>query len=218
MASSKIRLYGSTSGYIELEAPAVSPDGALILPAAGTIADEAYVNSAVDSAIAAIPAIAGIGSNVVQTVKTNTFTTASTSFVNVTGFTVSITPSSTSSKILIIASFTLAGTGSRQAGNSYGVSAKLRRNSTDIYIGDAAGSRTRASTGVAPYHAEDYAQNTLIFLDSPNTTSSVTYGMQVAHPTNTQGRSVTIGRSGTDGDNSQYSRHPSSYTAIEVAA
>ena len=39
---------------------------------------------------------------VLQTVKTDTFTTTSTSFVDVTGLSVSITPATTSSKILIL--------------------------------------------------------------------------------------------------------------------
>ena len=179
-------------------------------------ADSLLVANAVAAGLSAA-GNAGIGSNVVQAVKTDTFTTTSTSFVDVTGFAVSITPSSASSKVFIIASFTLSGTGSNSAAQSFGISARLRRGSTDIYIGDAAGSRTQASTGVSPYNYADYFQNTLVFLDSPNTASSVTYGMQVAHPTNSQGQSVTIGRAGADVNNNQYSRHPSSYTAIEVA-
>jgi hypothetical protein len=159
----------------------------------------------------------GIGQNVVQTVKTDTFTTASTSFVDVTGFNVTITPSSTSSKVLVIAQFTISSTGSRSAGNSYGISARLRRGSTDIYIGDAASNRTRASYGIGPWNAEDYFPASIIFLDSPNTAGATTYGLQVAHPTNTQTQSVCIGRSGTDSNDNQYSRHPSSFTAIEVA-
>ena len=44
---------------------------------------------------------AGSVLQVVQTVKTDTFATTSTSFVDITGVSVAITPSSTSSKILI---------------------------------------------------------------------------------------------------------------------
>ena len=50
---------------------------------------------------------AGVGGKVlqvVQTVKSDTFSTSSTTFTDVTGLSVSITPSSTSNKILILAS------------------------------------------------------------------------------------------------------------------
>jgi hypothetical protein len=49
-----IRLYGSTSGYTELAPPAVAPDGVLALPSGtGTIATQAYVDTAEADAIAA---------------------------------------------------------------------------------------------------------------------------------------------------------------------
>lgn len=49
-----IRLYGSTSGYTELAPPAVAPDGVLSLPSGtGTIATQAYVDTAESDAIAA---------------------------------------------------------------------------------------------------------------------------------------------------------------------
>jgi hypothetical protein len=44
---SKIRLYGATSGYVDLAAPAVADDATLTLPTgAAAIASEAYVTSA----------------------------------------------------------------------------------------------------------------------------------------------------------------------------
>ena len=45
---------------------------------------------------------------VIQTYKTDTFSTSSTSFVDVTGLSVSITPSATTSKILISLTATIA--------------------------------------------------------------------------------------------------------------
>jgi hypothetical protein len=49
-----IRLYGSTSGYTELAPPAVAPDGVLALPSGtGTLATQAYVDTAEADAIAA---------------------------------------------------------------------------------------------------------------------------------------------------------------------
>lgn len=50
-----IRLYGATSGYTELAPPAVAPDGVLALPSGtGTLATQAYVDTAESDAIAAI--------------------------------------------------------------------------------------------------------------------------------------------------------------------
>ena len=54
---------------------------------------------------------AGIGSNVVQTVKTDTFTTTSATFEDITGLAVTITPTSASSKILVLCSLQWGGSG-----------------------------------------------------------------------------------------------------------
>jgi hypothetical protein len=106
---------------------------------------------------------------VVQTVKTNVFTrAAAASFEDITGFAASITPSSTSNKILVIV--TLNG----RHDETGGVTAKLIRNSTDIFIGDSAASHIQGTSG--GYQA---ALNTSVlgfnYLDSPSSTSSTTY-------------------------------------------
>ena len=197
MSGSKIRLYGSTSGYVELEAPAVGDDGVLSLP---TAADGFGA--------------AGIGTNVVQTAKTDTFTTTSTTFVTVTGLTVSITPTSATSKILIIAQISA---GFDSASRSMGLY-KVTRGGTDIYIGDSASNRTRAIFGGYldidnRYHI---LSNSIVYLDSPATTSSVTY--QVEASKESALGSVFVNRSGSDGDFDSNARGASSITAIEVAA
>ena len=51
---------------------------------------------------------------VVSTTKTDTFTSTSTSMVDITGLSATITPSSTSSKILVMASVASGNTGSQQ--------------------------------------------------------------------------------------------------------
>lgn len=127
--------------------------------------------------IAGKPILNSTGSilQVVQTIKTDSFTTTSTSYTDVTGLSVSITPSSTSSKILVIANVPFArdGTGSDAW-------VRLVRDSTIIgngnsgYFGQAAG-----QYGLDPSTASR------ICLDSPATTSSVTYKIQVATANNT---------------------------------
>lgn len=84
---SKIRLYGNTSGYIELAAPDVSDDATLTLPT---------------GAAGFVPGNGGIGSNVVQDYETATFTTTSATYVDISNLSVSITLASASSKVLLM--------------------------------------------------------------------------------------------------------------------
>jgi hypothetical protein len=153
---------------------------------------------------------AGIGSNVVQTVKSDTFTTTSTSFVDITSFSVSITPTSASSKVLVLVDLAAQGV---QASRS--LQAKLLRGSTDIYVGDTAGSRTRAAL-MSESNSASTVRNIINFLDSPATTSSTTYKVQIR--TNTAGQLVYVNRTVTDTDSDVFVRVASSITAIEVAA
>ena len=101
-------------------------------------------------------------------VVTNThntrFSTSSTSYVAATGYTIAITPSSTSSKVFIIVSSMMDNGASGRL--AY---ATLYRGSTDI-IGDAEGIAVNTSNG-----GRIYTPVTLSTLDSPNTSSAVTY-------------------------------------------
>jgi hypothetical protein len=147
---------------------------------------------------------------VVSTVKTDTFSTTSTSYVDVTGFSVTITPSSASSKVLILANFTV---GNAAAGvDPYW---RLMQGSTAIFIGDTAGSRTRASTGGRAYADAGSASNSLMFLDSPATTSATTYKMQAASNTGTV---IYVNRSSEDSDAANRGRFASSITVMEILA
>jgi hypothetical protein len=159
---------------------------------------------------------AGIGSNVVQTVKTNTFTTTSTSFATATGLSVSITPSSTASKVLLIAQLSV---GMNSFGSPQGQWRFSGGNST-TYVGGAAGSRTRAvwggfgRSGIEDTTRPMLLSFSMVVLDSPATASSVTYNVQVKTPSGT----VHLNKSSEDSDTSSYVRGASSITAIEVAA
>jgi hypothetical protein len=159
--------------------------------------------------VPAAPETPGIGSNVVQTVKTDTFTTTSTTFVDVTGVTVTITPSSDTSKVLVLLDVAAQGRDGTNAAHL-----KLRRGTTDVYVGDAAGSRIRAwamsETGLG-----DIPRVVGVYLDSPGTTSPVTYSVQIRN--NVGGQTVFVNRSIQDTDNNLFARVPSSITVIEVA-
>jgi len=108
---------------------------------------------------------------VVSVTKTDAFTSSTTgAFTDITGMSASITPTSSSSKILVLASATCSG----QA-NVSGSIIRLIRGSTAIDVGDAAGSRSPATTNAYQLDSGQSECISINFLDSPATTSSVSY-------------------------------------------
>jgi len=148
---------------------------------------------------------------VVSTTKADTFTTNSNSYVDVTGLSVAITPTSSSSKVLVIVN-TEVGT---NADLGLGV-IQLVRDSTAISIGDTAGSRVRASTSIASSTAAVTNGYGITYLDSPATTSATTYKLQAAFIGGSG--DVWFNRSQQDTDSGNRGRFASSITAIEVSA
>jgi hypothetical protein len=127
------------------------------------------IPASIQSAIDGIPQIAGIGSNVVYTERTTTFTTTSTSFTDWTNVTVTITPTSATSKILV--ALTCPSLANSQDSNFLSQAAmRLVRNSTALF-GEARTVRGDGSGTQSPL--------TLVVLDSPATTSATTYKAQV---------------------------------------
>ena len=110
---------------------------------------------------------------VVSTLKNDPQTVTSTSFVDITGLSVSVTPSSTTSKILVLATVFL----SNGANTSF---VNLVRDSTAI---------AQPSAGTSPattITASSMANNSsVMFLDSPATTSATTYKLQIRVNTGT---------------------------------
>ncbi len=152
---------------------------------------------------------AGKISQVVQTVKTDNFSTTSTTFVDVTGFSVAITPSSTSSKVLIMINMNSSTSGGNNA------MIKLVRGSTDIGVGDASGSRLQATAQTRMDNdSNSCATLTTCFLDSPNTTSETTYKVQYE----VQGGTGTINITQGGADNAGFGNIISTITAMEVSA
>jgi len=161
---------------------------------------------------------AGAILQVVQTVKTDTFSTTSTSFTDVTDLTAAITPSSSSSKILILLDATLAITPSI---SSTAIQYRISGGNSTTYVGDAAGSRIRAIGGIrtAGTNADEFnfGNGSLrvsgIYLDSPSTASAVTYSMQIRVPSQTG----FVNRAGSTTDDDTHTRSASSITVMEVA-
>jgi hypothetical protein len=149
---------------------------------------------------------------VIQTVKTDTFTTTSTSFVDITGLTATITPSATTSKILIVGQVAMGGTA---ATRSMGF-LQLAGGNAGTYIGDAAGSRIRSVFGGldVPDNANFLYSFPIVYLDSPATTSATTYKIQMKVSANTG----YINRSEADSDDGQRARGASSITVMEISA
>jgi hypothetical protein len=155
---------------------------------------------------------AGAVLQVVQTLKTDTFSTTSGSFTNVTGLTVSITPTSSSSKILVLLS--LSGVGSGTTGST----ARIARDGTGIGVATSAGSRNAG--GTAEFYnsrSDSFFTYSSIVLDSPATTSAITYSGQVIVGSGGSAYTVYVNRSPGDTDSSGYSRGASSITVMEIA-
>ena len=150
-------------------------------------------------------------SGVVQvksTAKTDTFTTSSATFTDITGLSVSITPTSASNKILVIATYHDSYTA-----NENGFT-RLMRDSTAIAVGDAAGSRPQCTAMIRGLSADDMQTNGIAFLDSPATTSATTYKVQAQ--CSSSAHTYFLNRTNNDSDGASRGRSASTITVMEV--
>jgi hypothetical protein len=116
------------------------------------------------------PAAGGKILQVVQAVVTaGGASTSSSSMVDVSGLAQAITPSSTSSKILITGHISTGGT---DASSCF---FQICRGSTPVGLGDAYSSNTRCNSGTFYHNQGSFDSTNFEFLDSPSTTSSTTY-------------------------------------------
>jgi hypothetical protein len=147
---------------------------------------------------------------VIQTVKTDTFTTTSAmpTFVDVTGVSATITPTSSSNKVLV----TVTGYWGVSTAN-YSAGFNLVRGSTSIAIGDSRGSSTRGFAGALISSTVSAATFTVCFLDSPATTSATTYKIQAAIES---GATLTVGGSSRSDISSTIST-PTIITLMEIS-
>ena len=151
---------------------------------------------------------------VVQAYKTDTFSTSATGDTDITGLSVSITPSSASNKILVTSNV------SGFSNNGVGGGLCLQRNGTKIGLANASGSRTRSSfsgdlyTGDASGTIQMFFNAVACYLDSPNTTSAVTYKVTIQN----SGNIVKINYEESDSDSNDTNRGVSHITVMEIAA
>jgi len=154
---------------------------------------------------------------VVSTTKTNSQSSTTSSYADITGFSLSITPSSTSNKIFVQTALQIGA-----ANNSF-LGFKVFRDSTAIGLnggGDASGNITPVCFGYG-YGASDVSYRgrgvSWQHLDSPNSTNSLTYKVQFASLYNNQ--AVYINRPANLDVSYNYSILGSStFTIMEVAA
>ena len=175
---SQIKLLHSGGNGVIISAPDSNPasDRTLKLPS--------DVNSTIDTLNRA--------GNILQVktvVKTDAFTTQSTSLVDISGLSVNITPSSSSNKILVI----FSGYGATNAAN--------HGTHFDIYRGIGGASFTEISRNFNQEPTIQSQTGSNLFnqiLDSPNTTSVVTYkGMMKTDSSSNTGRIGAGGNGGT---------------------
>jgi hypothetical protein len=154
----------------------------------------------------------GIGSNTQTTIKTDVFSAspAGGAVTDITGLSVTITPTSASSKVLVL--FDVSG----NVATVHPASFILKRDGTPVGVGDAEGARTQTTTGGYLGDNDSTLYNvSAAFLDSPGTTDPVVY--QIAF-LNGRGSSTTfyINRGVLDTSATAIARSASRVTAIEV--
>ena len=143
---------------------------------------------------------------------TTTQTISSSSAVDITGCSVTITPSSSSNKILVLSSVAFG-----IANGSHG-GFRVMRDSTPIDCGTSVGSRFEALASFYGYNhneydMEKYGSN---FLDAPGDTSAHTYKLQ-AHSALNSSYTMYINRQANDSNNSERGRGATTITVMEIA-
>ena len=218
-----LRLNGSNSGFTEVKAPATAGSNTITLPTSNGSANQFLMNSGTAgelefASLASSDMPTGSILQVVSTTKTDvyseSFTTAGEGG-GITGFTVSITPSSTSNKVLLTG-FMSVGTDNAA---EHQVSYRIYRGSTVISVGDADSNSGRVTGGANFGDANNRSPAVMAinFLDSPSTTSSVTYSIRLYQLYSTT-ITLYLNRGGDTTDVNSRVRATSTITAMEVAA
>ena len=158
-----IKLNGSNSGFTELDAPAVAGSNTITLPAGNGSANQYLRNGSTAGTLEF--ADGGKILQVVQATKTDGFASGSTSYTDITGLSASITPSSSSNKVLVRVAV-MVGTGNTANDNHM----RVLRGSTNILTTDYIVRSDESTSACKEY--------TIEVLDSPSTTSSTTYKVQ----------------------------------------
>ena len=147
--------------------------------------------------------------------KTDTQSISGTgSSADISGLSITITPTRSDSKILVMYS---VNAGATEGG--YNGALNLFRDSTQIYLGDAASNRARVSNLISISNTGGGTDYNMVHLsghhlDSPSTTSATTYKLQLK---NLSSESLYINQSKNDGDQTYIARTASSITVMEIS-
>ena len=120
-----------------------------------------------------------------------------------------ITPTSADNKILVFYTISFC---AEVAGRE--VSFRATRGGTPFHTGDGAGARHVGYVNKVSHSVDDLHSVNFHVVDSPNTTSAVTYGFQ--HTIMSSGAWLVRNRSWTDSDSGSYVRGASQMTAMEI--
>jgi hypothetical protein len=155
---------------------------------------------------------------VVSVTKSDTYSESiaanTMSSTDITGLTASLTPASTSNKILITGSIA---TGRDSNDSNSGVGVAMFRGGSLVGVGDAASSRTRVTS--MSHHAADLNITTvpINFLDSPSSTSEQTYTFRFLNADGSTSN-ITLNKSQSDADAAYAGRAISTITLMEIVA
>ena len=175
--ASGVSVTAGVGTFGSLAAPAAGLTGALPALSAASLTSIPAANI-VGLATAGFNRSGGFGKilQVVQNSYSTQATLNSTSYVD-TGLTATITPSSTSSKVLIYGFLSFTTSHFASPYNVYGFGCNIVRGSTEIKAGDT-GQYYQAVADSDISYTVFNQPHVPIFLDSPNTTSATTYKIQ----------------------------------------
>ena len=210
--TAKINLNAASGGgSFSLQAPSSSSNNRVFtIPdvADGTIATTATAGKVINSS---------------EALKKDTFSTQSTSFTDITGLSVTMTPASTSSKFLVTYHVAFSPRDYHYSGAMRCVKVVGGTTTDDIYVGNASGNRIRCSN----FAFSDNAQHSYValqtksgsFIHSPNTTSAVTFKMQCCLlGTYGYANDVYVNRTSTYEDTEYFGSGVSSLTVLELSS
>jgi hypothetical protein len=166
------------TGNVTILAPNTNTDRTISLPDnTGTVITTASSGQVIPSG--ALPA-----GSILQVVSVNdstqyTFNSGSSNqntYYNISGLVASITPKFSTSKILILADITAG-----QANNSYNAFFRTTRNGSVIGVGSYGSYSGTSTTAFRSSDGGEIGTASINYLDSPATTSSVTYQIQICN-------------------------------------
>jgi hypothetical protein len=151
---------------------------------------------------------------VVSTTKTDTFTTTSTTDVEITGLSATITPTSSTSKIVVLVNIGASGTTT----GDYALFLSLYRSASLITgsVGASPSSRKACTSASRNSSSGRFQSSSIMYYDSPASTSSLTYACYISMESG--GGSACINRSASDGDQASSPRTVSTITLMEISA